>query len=469
MVLERQFAMRNITNALGSRVALSVMVCVIVLVFGTSGFVAIEHYTLIDGLYMAAITLSTVGFGEVAPLSPYGRIFVIVLISFSFFALAFAGHAIGQSLLERVWSGQVERKKMHKTISALKNHYIVCGYGRVGAAAAEQFADLSSDFVILEADEHQATVLKEKGYCHIIGDATQEEILESAGIKRAAGLIALLNEDPDNLFVVLTAREMNPTLNIISRANGKSTGHKIIRAGADDVISPFDSAGRKIASEVLKATGRIGSSSEKHLMEDRKPYWVDIEQGSSMIGLSVADLTEHMQAPVLGIRRNGGDELLPAPDCLLRCGDRILVLDRHNGEDACHMPIGSERKRLVIIDDNPVILKLYTRLFQKAGFIPLTASNGLEGIDVIMQEMPQAAVIDFNLPAISGVEVCRKIRLNKAYDNIRLILFTGDSSPQTRSVALDAGADAVVVKSSDASEIIRTVKEYLDGNELKVN
>ena len=460
--MERQLAIKVLLNFLRSRIALALFICGAVLAIGTSGFIVIEDYTFVDGLYMSAITLSTVGFGEVEPLSQAGRIFVVILISFSFLALAFAGHAIGQSLLERVWTGQTERKKMQKKINAIKNHYIVCGYGRVGASAVKQFETLCCDFVIIEADERQTAELKEKGYCHIIGDATREEILEDAGIKKAAGLISLLDEDPDNLFVVLTAREMNPTLNIFSRSNDSNAGHKIIRAGADDVISPFDSAGKQIASEILKATGQWDGRRSKPSTENHGPSWVSIEKGSGMIGRSVDELSRQMQIPILGLRRNGEDKLMPSGKTILRGGDRIMVLDKCKGEEFFTYPQPNKPYRLVIIDDNPVIVKLYTRLFQKAGFIPFTASNGLEGMDTIMKKKPYAAVIDYNLPAMSGVEVCRNIRRKKEYDHVKLILFTGDSSQKTRQVALDSGADAVVVKSPDASEIIRTVREFLD-------
>ncbi len=445
-----------------SRMAIALMLCCAVIAAGTFGYVLIEDYSIGEGLYMSAITLSTVGFGEVKPLTPPGRLFTTGLILCSFLALAFAGHTIGQSLLENVWSGQTERKKMKKEIASLRNHYIVCGYGRVGAAAVSHFEELSSDFVIIESNETQVNILKEKEYLFLIGDATHEDVLEDAGIKRARGLLSLLNEDPDNLFVVLTAREMNPTLNIISRSNEASSGHKIIRAGADDVVSPFDSAGKKIASDILRTTGRLAPSHGVACGENLAPKWITVEEGSSMINQTIHDLSYEMQRAVVGLRRDGGDHLMPDPKTVLLDGDQIMVLDEGIDERVEPYPSHRNAKRLVIIDDNPVIVKLYTRLFQKAGFSPMTANNGQDGLDLILKTEPNVAVIDYDLPAMSGIEVCNNVRRQLNGSHIKLIMFTADKSPETRESALEAGADAVVVKSSDASEVIRTVNEFLN-------
>jgi voltage-gated potassium channel len=437
------------------------MLCTAVLVAGTFGFIAIEGYSVIDGLYMSAITVSTVGFGEVKPLTPAGRLFTTGLILCSFTTLAFAGHTIGQSLLENVWSGQTERKKMKKQIASLRDHYIVCGYGRVGAAAVQQFESQSADFVVIESDENQLGRLKDKGYLHINGDATHEGVLEDAGIKSARGLLSLLNDDPDNLFVVLSAREMNPTLNIISRSNEASSGFKIMRAGADDVVSPFDSAGKQIAADILRITGRMKPSHGVARGESLLPKWITVEEGSSMMNQTIHDLSREMQRAVIGLRRDGCDCLMPDDRIQLLSGDQIMVLDEGNDVRESALPGHEKGRKLVIIDDNPVIVKLYTRLFQKAGFAPIAATNGQDGLALILKTQPQIAVIDYDLPTMSGIEVCRNVRLRMKDSGIKLIMFTADSSPETRESALEAGADAVVVKSSEASEIIHTVNDFL--------
>jgi voltage-gated potassium channel len=384
-----------------SRIVIAFILCAAILGIGTIGYMSIEHYSFTDGLYMSAITISTVGFGEVKPLSPSGRLFTVGLILCSFLAMAFAGRAIGQSMLENVWSGQTERKKMEKRIASLNSHYIVCGYGRVGAAAVQQFEQLSTDFIVIESDENQVGLLRDKGYVYINGDATQETVLEQAGIKRARGLLSLLNEDPDNLFVVLTARELNPTLNIISRADETSSGHKIMRAGADDVVSPLDTAGRQIASDILRVTGRMKPSHAMARGENLVPKWITVEAGSSMINQSIHDLSLEMQRAVIGLRRNGDDHLMPDDQMKLHIGDQIMVLDEGNDEKQRALPSNRRGRELVIIDDNPVIVKLFNRLFQKAGFAPLAATNGRDGLELIIKTNPCAAVIDYDLPTMS--------------------------------------------------------------------
>lgn len=447
---------------LRTRITIAFGLCSAVLLLGTVGYMAIEGYRFSEGLYMSAITMSTVGFGEVRPLSEIGRTFTVCLILMSFISLAFAGHALGESLLEKVWSGQAGRKKMRKQLENLKNHYIICGFGRVGASAAAHFDHIGVDFVIIEANETRRPVLQDKGLIYIEGDATHEDVLAEAGIKKAKGLLAMLNSDPDNLFIVLTAREMNPTLKIIARAGDTSSGHKIIRAGADDVVSPFTNAGTQIANDMLKATGRIVSSDGADKSTIAVPHWVDITPDSGVSGQTIGHWCADAGRTVIGLRRNSEDIIYPDTDTVLLSDDQLLVImNPANDPTVERHRAGKKRKRLVLIDDNPVITKLYTRLFQKAGFVPLPAFSGREGLEVILKEKPQAAVIDYLLPDMSGIEVCRKVRHSLNGHPIKLILFTADSSAQTRQKAIDAGADAVVVKSPEASEVIRTVTDIL--------
>jgi len=378
-----------------NRIRIALILCLSILMIGTSGYVLIEGCSWLDALYMSVITITTVGFQEVHPLSESGRVFTILLILVGFVSLAFTGHAVVESLLEKVWSNGSERKRMKKRISTLKGHHLICGYGRVGAAAMERLKKAEAEFVIIEANHVQCEEIREKGLVFIEGDATHEHILLEAGIKSAGGLLALLDSDPANLFIVLTARELNPTLHIIARSEDVSSEKKILQAGADRVISPFNAAGKQIADDILSATGMT-------LMAHKEP----------------------------------------------------------NGKNLVE-PSFQNRQKVVIVDDNPVILRLYTRLFQKAGFHPLTATSGEEGLDLILLEKPAAAVIDFLLPVLSGIEVCQRIRASEDCRQTKLILFTASDEPDTHRRALHAGADAVIEKSPDASEVIAAVMNAL--------
>ena len=450
------------TQLFRSRIAMAFLLCLLVVSAGTAGYMVVEDYTFVEGLYMSAITISTVGYREVKPLSTYGQAFTTILILFGFVSLAYAGHALGQSLLEKVWSGQAEKKRMRKRIQSLKGHYILCGFGRVGAAAASYFEESAVDFVVIEANEANHTLLSENGFSYIIGDATHEDTLEEAGIKKASGLLALLDSDPDNLFAVLSAREMNPTLHIISRVDENSSSYKILRAGADSVISPFSSAGQRIANDILTATGKsIGSAANHSENDEPSMCWVDIKEGSEMIGSTLSQIIMRTGNPVLGIRREGIDMLMPDENTVLQISDKLLVSERGE-KDATHQVVSENKPtRLVLVDDNPVIIKLYMRLFQKAGFLPQAASNGQMGLEMILNERPEVAVIDYRLPIMSGIDVCRNIRKRLGRDEIKLIIFTVDDRDETKNIAMDAGADAVVVKSPEASEVIQTVCEII--------
>ena len=180
-----------------------------------------------------------------------------------------------------------------------------------------------------------------------------------------------------------------------------------------------------------------------------------------MLGETISRVSSQMGREVIGLRRNKCDFIFPDPETKLESTDMLLVIDEERDNEnqlAQRLP---EPQKVVIVDDNPVILRLYTRLFQKAGFYPMTATNGREGLNLIIQEKPVVAVIDFMLPILSGIEVCHRVHTTKACHGIKLILFTADNQPETRERALNAGADAVVLKSPEASEVIETVIQVL--------
>ena len=442
------------------RLFVPIGIIIIIILGGSLGYMVVEDYTFFQGLYMSAITISTVGYGEVVPLSPAGQGFSIVLIGCSIVGLGFAGRAVGESLLENTWSGRTEKRKMQRKIQALNGHHILCGFGRVGQAAANQLTSAKAPFVVLDQQvrSDSDTEPNQTDLLFIEGDATREKILLDAGIKKAKGLLALLGSDPENVFLVLTARELNPMLRIIARANDPNVENKLQKAGADHVISPFVTAGTQIANEILLSTGHHDLSGTA-VSVDTTPQWISTDTDNSLVGMRVDQAADHLKIAVLGIRRGRRDYLMPSEDEPLKAGDSLLALPLGSSGD--HAGLAAANKDIVIIDDNPVITKLYTRLFQKAGFIPHTASDGLAGLELIEMVCPTAAVIDFMLPVLSGIGVCAKVRKQEALNDTRLILFTADNNASTRERALKAGADAVVVKSPDAHEVIKTALEII--------
>ena len=432
-----------------------------VFAIGTAGYMLIENYSLFDAFYMSIITITTVGYGEIKPLSGLGRIFTSFLILAGFASFAFAGHAFVESTLEKVWGDKLEKNKMKKKISALKAHFIICGFGRVGSAAAEIFKNALTDFIIIESNREHCEKIKQLGYLFIEGDATREKSLLEAKIKTSKGLIALLHSDPGNLFIALSARELNPTLHIIARAEDSSSGKKILRAGADSVISPFVNAGEQIANNMLEIKGNLKPLDKLCRQKDISFEWIDIVEGSGMPGKTIEAASKQMCSKIIGIRRHGKDSILPDHGTVIEVEDSILVISgkQDDTNQLLTQPFG--QRKIVIVDDNPVILSLYNRLFQKAGFYPLTAVNGRDAMEMILKEKPAVAVIDVMLPVFSGIEVCKKIREFDELKNMKIVLFTANKDSMTRKKAIEAGADAVVVKSAEASEVIEKVIEVL--------
>ncbi|MDQ7053433.1 MAG: NAD-binding protein [candidate division KSB1 bacterium] len=436
----------------------------ILILSGTIGYVIIEDYTPGEGLYMTIITITTVGFGEVRPLTPTGRFLTTILIFLGFINLAFVGHAFLEIFFEKIVDPHSARKRMIQQIQNLHSHYIICGFGRVGAAAAQRFCDLDVDFVIIDAKKERCQELSEKGLLYIEGDAIDETILQLAGIKRANGLLTLLPSVPDNLFITLTARELNPTLHIIARADNEASERKLIRAGADEVISPYKTAGLQMAIQMLSATGDLSIQALANVKDHSGLQWLVIDQDSDWLHKPIANIQQENHVRILGIRRGHKDTLFPKDNFRIKIGDKLLIITKTS-----ERPLSSkikERHKILIVDDNPVILRLYTRLLRRAGFHPITAADGKEALTLILNERPDAAVLDYMLPGLSGIEICHEVRRQDALNNIKLILFTTDDQAETRLKALEAGANAVVVKSADAHELIETVIQILQQEQL---
>lgn len=223
----------------------------LIVIVGTVGYTIIQKWSLLDSIYMTIITIGTVGFHEVRELNDNGRIFTIFLIISGIGIGSYAIANLSAFLIEGHIRDFYKGRKMEKTISKLKNHIIVCGYGKAGQETIEELASMNKEYVIIENDEHKIDELKEQNHLVLNGDATDDDILENAGVKNAEGLITALSNDADNVYVVLTARGMNPKLRIVARAIDKTSSKKLLRAGADKVVSPYSIAGRRMARLLL--------------------------------------------------------------------------------------------------------------------------------------------------------------------------------------------------------------------------
>lgn len=234
-----------------SKLNTAFMLLGVILIIGVVGFKIMSGYSWLDALYMTVITITTVGFGEVFPLTEEAKIFTIFLILTSFIVVGYSIKVITEYILAKNSVEELKQKKMQKKIDSLNNHIIICGYGRNGKQAATKLLAHKKEFVIIEkekelADKHQSEMVP-----FIVGNANEDEILLQAGIDRASCLIAALPNDADNLFVVLSARQINSTMNIISRASQETSYKKLKLAGANSVILPDKIGGDHMASLVV--------------------------------------------------------------------------------------------------------------------------------------------------------------------------------------------------------------------------
>lgn len=233
------------------QIILPVILIMGVISFGASGYSIIEGWSLLDSFYMTIITLTTVGFMEVHPLSNIGRLFTIFLILSGVGVMLYSLSVGAKVVLEGEVREILGRRKLSKKIEQLENHYIICGYGRMGRIICREMIQHSAPFVIVEKTPEVFAAIG-KDLLSLQGDSTQDAVLKEAGIERASGLISVLSTDADNLYVVLSARGLNPKLRIVARASDEGAEQKLFRAGADNVVSPYFIGGLRIAHTILK-------------------------------------------------------------------------------------------------------------------------------------------------------------------------------------------------------------------------
>lgn len=220
---------------------------------GTAGYMWIEAASLLDAFYMTLITLTTVGFGEIIPLDPAGRLLTAGLIVAGVMLVGTMVGFLAQLIQEGGLGEHGRQRRMQRRIDDLKDHYIVCGYGRVGRAVCYQLIEERADFVVVDRGEWDDEDVRREGFPFEIGDATQEHVLRAAGVQRARGLVCALPDDPDNVFIALAARSINDKITIVARLSDPSSAPRLVQAGVDRIVSPYETSGRHMA---LAALGR---------------------------------------------------------------------------------------------------------------------------------------------------------------------------------------------------------------------
>jgi len=309
---------------------LKLIACALVVVtfIGMAGFHYIEGWSWFDGFYMVVTTLSTIGYQEVHPLSPAGRVFNVLLI-LAGVSLVFLGiGSLTQALLEFSLRKFFGRRKMEREIDRLKDHYIICGAGRVGRSAARELARKPAAFLIIEQNETKAARFS-NDWLMLVADATQEQTLRQAHIERARGLVAATTTDATNLYIVLTARNLNFGLKIIARASEEGAEKHLLKAGADSVVSPYSFAGQRIAQTFLRPhVVSFLDTATTHLGMDLEIGEVEIGANSEFAGKTVGSsrIRQERGVIILAIKRQHGMHFNPSPDDQIEPGDCLIAM-----------------------------------------------------------------------------------------------------------------------------------------------
>ena len=301
---------------------------------GILGYTVIEDWSIFEALYMTIITLATVGYNEVHTLSHAGKIFTIFLIVFGVGTIAYTIGSMIQFMVEGQLYQLLGRKKLQKQIKRLQGHYIICGYGRIGRLISREFASKPLSFIVVENNRKRCQLLEEDGYLFIEGDATQDEVLEQAGIHQAKGLITAVTSDSANVFIILTARGINSTLFILARASEDGAEVKLMRAGANKVVSPYTIGASRMAQAILRPSVvdfieiAIGRENIELQMEE-----IPVTPKSTLVGKNLlnAEIRKELGLIIIGIKQTEHMIFNPAANTIIEAGHILIVLGKYPG------------------------------------------------------------------------------------------------------------------------------------------
>lgn len=298
-------------------------------IYGVIGYMLVEGWSFLDSLYMTVITLGTVGFREVRPLDANGMIFTITLVLMGVVIVLVTVTTIAAWVSDEQLGKMRRRRRMEKRFDRLSNHFIVCAYGRVGRAVARELASSRVPFIVIDVDEDLEERMRDEEVHYMIGDPSDEAVLEAVGVDRARGLICAVDSDATNVYITLVARSMNPDLLIIARASERNSDERLLKAGANRVVSPYVSSGHHMAlmainpgmTDVFDLHGPQSRSTAPVVVEE-----ILVDDASGLAGRSLLDATGSI-VNVLAVRSADGTITRdPAPAVILRPGDMILRL-----------------------------------------------------------------------------------------------------------------------------------------------
>lgn len=324
------------TRILQSKLAIALLLLLMVFCLGVIGFKALFGYTWVDALYMTVITITTVGFGELHPMSTSEKIFTSIFILSSIFIVGYAISVITEYILSKSNIGNLKYKKVQLKIDSLQNHVIVCGYGRNGQQAAHKLEAYKKAYVVIERNEDIVHRFSDEKNLFVHGNANEDETLIKAGIERASTLICALPSDADNLFIVLSARQINPNLRIISRASEETSYRKLKLAGANNVIMPDKIGGDHMASlvvtpDLIEFLDNLATSDQHDsIYVEQIPFEKVCPSGIEQ-AIRELDLRKKTGCSIIGYKTPEGNYIVnPEPGLVLKKGSKLILIGRPN-------------------------------------------------------------------------------------------------------------------------------------------
>jgi voltage-gated potassium channel len=310
---------------------LTLAVPVLLVIVGTTGFTLIEGWPLADCLYMTVITITTVGFMEVHPLSPAGRLFTSMLALGGVFTLLYAAMAVIRAVVSGEIGGTLGRQRMERKLADLTGHAIICGYGRMGRLVCSEFSSLAMPFVIVDQQASLLADFREPHGIALVGDATDDHVLRKAGVERAKVLVTVAASDAANLYITMSARLLSEKLFIVARSEESEAEPKLLRAGANRVVSPYVIGGQRMAQAVLRPNVmdfiELATKSEHLELQIEE---TEILTGSSLAGQSLKDsaVRQDLGIIIVAIKKPTDGRMVfnPAPQTVIEPGDLLITL-----------------------------------------------------------------------------------------------------------------------------------------------
>jgi voltage-gated potassium channel len=302
----------------------------ILIVIGTAGFYFIEGWDVLESFYTTIMTLTTIGYGDFVPRTRGGMLFTIMLVIFGVGTMLYTVGLVAQTMVEGRLMNLMGRGKMEKTIEKMTNHYIICGCGRIGMLIARELAAEKVPFVVIDNNPEAIQRIQEEGFVFFRGDATHDKCLIGAGIKRARGIVCVLPSDAQNLYVILTGKELNPKIWILSRSEEEQSEHRLLRAGADRVMSPYTLGGSRMAMAILRPAmlDFIEITTRRQSLELRMDE-MEICEGSPLIGKSLeeSEIRQQYGLIIVAVKKESGKMIFnPVASYVIQSGDKLIAL-----------------------------------------------------------------------------------------------------------------------------------------------